>query len=70
MGARHFNVKTLRNVATEMALHVLAYNIKRVIAILGVPTLIEAIRAFLSFLAALMRLTGSPHALGTPIWAK
>jgi hypothetical protein len=28
-----------------MALHVLAYNIKRVIAILGVPTLIEAIRA-------------------------
>jgi Transposase DDE domain len=39
MGATHFKMKTLRNVATEMALHVLAYNIKRVIAILGVPTL-------------------------------
>jgi hypothetical protein len=58
MGATHFKMKTLRNVATEMALHVLAYNIKRVIAILGVPTLIEAIRGFLSFLAALMRLMG------------
>jgi hypothetical protein len=45
MGAMHFKMKTLRNVATEMALHVLANNIKRVIAILGVPTLIEAIRA-------------------------
>ena len=29
MGATHFKVKTLRNVATEMALHVRAYNIKR-----------------------------------------
>jgi hypothetical protein len=34
---------TLRNVATEMALHVLAYNIKRVIAILGVQELLRAI---------------------------
>jgi hypothetical protein len=30
-------MKTLKHVATEMALHVLAYNMKRVIAILGVP---------------------------------
>ena len=36
-------VKTLRNVATEMVLHVLAYNIKRVIAILGVQELLRAI---------------------------
>jgi len=43
MGATHFKVKTLRNVATEMALHVLAYNIKRVIAILGVQELLRAI---------------------------
>src|SRR6185503_8792546 len=70
MGATHFAMKTLRHVATEMALHVLAYNIKRVIAILGVPTLIEAIRAFLSPLAALARLTGRCNALGTPICAK
>ena len=37
MCATHFKMKTLAHVATEMALHVLAYNIKRVIAILGVP---------------------------------
>ena len=43
MGATHFKVKTLRNVATEMALHVLAYDIKRVIAILGVQKLLGAI---------------------------
>jgi hypothetical protein len=45
MGATHFQMKTLRNVGTEMALHVLAYNIKRVISILGVGGLMEAIRA-------------------------
>jgi hypothetical protein len=70
MGATHFKMRMLRNVATEMALHVLAYNIKRVIAILGVPTLMEAIRTFLSLLAALVRLTGASSALGTPICAK
>lgn len=43
MGATHFKMKTLKHVATEMALHVLAYNIKRVIAILGVTGLVEAI---------------------------
>ena len=48
MGATHFAMKTLAHVATEMALHVLAYNVKRVIAILGAPKLIEAIRVILS----------------------
>jgi hypothetical protein len=38
-------MKTLKNVGTEMALHVLAYNMKRVINILGVGGLMEAIRA-------------------------
>jgi hypothetical protein len=38
-----------------MALHVLAYNMKRVIAILGVPRLIEAMAAFLLWLAAMGR---------------
>ena len=61
-------LKTLRHVATEMALHVLAYNIKRVISILGVPTLIEAIRAFLSLLAAVVGLTGARRAPATPIY--
>jgi len=35
----------LKNVRTEMALHVLAYNMKRVMRILGVAGLMEAIRA-------------------------
>jgi transposase len=45
MGATHFRMRTLEKVRTEMSLHVLAYNLKRVIAILGVPRLMEAIAA-------------------------
>jgi transposase len=44
MGATHFQMRTLKHVGTEMALHVLAYNMKRVMRILGVGGLIEAIR--------------------------
>lgn len=43
MGATHFLTKTLTNVKTEMSLQVLAYNIKRMIAIFGVGLLIRAI---------------------------
>ncbi len=42
MGATHFQMRRLTNVATEMALHVLAYNIKRVTQILGTPALLRA----------------------------
>ena len=42
MGATHFLTMTLPKVATEMALNVLAYNMKRVIAIMGVDALLEA----------------------------
>ena len=45
MGATHFKMKTLANVATETALHVLAYNMMRVMTIVGVAGLIQAIRA-------------------------
>ena len=45
MGATHFQMKTLKKVATEMALHVLAYNLKRVINIIGIAPLITAMRA-------------------------
>jgi transposase len=45
MGATHFLMKTLPRVATEMALHVLAYNLTRVMNILGTGPLIAAIRA-------------------------
>jgi transposase len=44
MGATHFLMKTLPRVAAEMALHVLAYNITRVINIMGPGRLIAAIR--------------------------
>ena len=45
MGATHFPMKRLPRVATEMALHVLAYNLTRVMNILGVAPLITAMRA-------------------------
>ncbi|MEM7213889.1 MAG: IS1182 family transposase, partial [Pseudomonadota bacterium] len=45
MGATHFLTKTLPRVSAEMSLHVLAYNMKRVINLLGVSALVEAIRA-------------------------
>lgn len=45
MGSTHFLTRTLKRVSTEMSLQVLAYNMKRVIAILGVRPLIEAVRA-------------------------
>ena len=35
--------KTISNVSTEMSLHVLAYNMKRVINLVGVKKLVEAI---------------------------
>ena len=45
MGATHFLTKTLPKVATEMALNVLAYNMKRVMNLIGVDKLMEAMRA-------------------------
>ena len=45
MGATHFLTKTLPKVRTEMSLHVLAYNIKRLMQILGTARAIEAMRA-------------------------
>jgi hypothetical protein len=45
MGATHFLMKTLPRVASEMALHVLAYNMTRVMSIMGIRPLTAAIRA-------------------------
>jgi transposase len=45
MGATHFLMKTLPCVSTEMALHVLAYNLTRVMNILGIGPVLAAIRA-------------------------
>jgi hypothetical protein len=45
MGATHFLMRTLPKVATEMALSVLAYNLTRVMNIVGIKPLIAAIAA-------------------------
>ena len=45
MGATHFLMKTLPRVASEMALHVLAYNLTRVLNIMGSKPLLAAMRA-------------------------
>ncbi len=45
MAASHFRMRTLGKVGTEMALHLLAYNLKRVMNILGIRPLIAAMLA-------------------------
>ena len=45
MGATHSMLKTLPRVATEMALHVLAYNLTRVMNLMGTAPLVAAMRA-------------------------
>ena len=45
MGATHFLTKTLPRVRTEMSLHVLAYNMKRVMNILGIGEVLSAVTA-------------------------
>ncbi|MBV9995759.1 MAG: IS1182 family transposase [Caulobacteraceae bacterium] len=45
MGATHFKMRSLEKAQTEMSLHVLAYNLKRMISILGVAPLIQVMRA-------------------------
>jgi hypothetical protein len=45
MGATHFLTRTIARVSTEMSLHVLAYNMKRVIKLLGSARLIQALQA-------------------------
>jgi hypothetical protein len=42
MGSTHFLMKTLEKVRTEMSLHVLAYNLKRMISIVGIKPLLKA----------------------------
>jgi hypothetical protein len=44
MGATHFRLRTLEKAGAEMSLHILAYNLKRMIAVLGVQPLIQAMR--------------------------
>jgi len=45
MGSTHFLMKRLANVQAEMSLHVLTYNLRRAINILGVPRIMEQLQA-------------------------
>jgi transposase len=45
MGATHILMKTLPRVATEMALHVLVYNLTRVMNSMGTTPLMAVMRA-------------------------
>ncbi len=54
MGSEHFLTRTFEHVSTEMSLHVLAYNLKRVMNIVGIEALIGAIRAlFIVFMVVI-----------------
>jgi hypothetical protein len=55
--------QTLKRVRTEMSLHILAYNMKRVIAIVGIGPLLQAIRAtlFLPIRTRLQLMRGGWH---------
>ena len=44
MGTTHFLTRRLRNVRTEIALNVLAYNIKRMAALIGIRGLMAAVK--------------------------
>ena len=44
MGSTHFLMKRLPNVQAEMSLHVLAYNLKRAINVLGVAKIMEQLQ--------------------------
>jgi len=45
MGATHFLTKTIPRVSTEMSLHILAYNLKRAMQVVGIAPLMKAMRA-------------------------
>jgi transposase len=49
MGATHFLTKGLDRVKTEMSLYVLAYNFRRLMALLGIASMMNAIRAYALF---------------------
>ena len=51
MGSAHFLTKTLKRVSTEMSLHVLAYNLKRVMQILGPVPLMQMMRGVIPLIA-------------------
>ena len=65
MGATNFLTKGLERVKTEMSLHVLAYNFKHLITLLGVAGMMEAVRAY-ALILALRRAFGALALPGRP----
>ena len=65
MGATHFLMRTLPKVATEIALHVLVYNLTRNLNIAGVKPIMAAVRASCALTFAIL---AGPGAL-TMLWA-
>ena len=61
MGATHFQMRTLEKVSIEMSLHVLAYNMKRVMQIMGTIPLMEAMRALMRELGGYFALYIAAH---------
>jgi transposase len=59
MGATHFQMTRFEHVSTEMSLHVLAYNMKRVINIIGVKALLEAIEALMLRFRCILQLNSA-----------
>lgn len=45
MGSTHFLTRTLAHVSTEMSLYVLAYNLKRLMRVLGIAGTMKAMRS-------------------------
>jgi transposase len=66
MGSEHFLTRTMEHVSTEMSLHVLAYNLKRVMNMVGIEALIGAIRAFFM---AVMRVLRRRYSASGSYWA-
>jgi hypothetical protein len=71
MGATHFLTRTMERVSAEMSLHVLAYNMKGMIKIMGIGQLLKAIRAhgeaLMAFLVAAVASIGRIGQLLEPI---
>jgi len=61
MGATHFQMRTLEHVRTEMSLHVLSYNMKRVLNIVGLNGLKRAIQAFILMILVSLGLVRLPQ---------
>jgi transposase len=57
MGATHFLTKGLDCVKTEMSLHVLAYNFRRLMKLLSMTAMLNAIRVYVGFLKVQKQLT-------------